>query len=81
MKKAALYDPYLDTLGGGEKHILSIVKVLEDEGYEINIFWDKNLQNQIENRFRIQFVNKFKFLPNIFNKKKHFKDFKGFKDF
>ena len=66
MKRAALYDPYLDTLGGGEKHILSILKVLEDEGYEINIFWDKNLQNQIENRFRLQFVNKLKFLPNIF---------------
>ena len=35
MKRAALYDPYLDILGGGEKHILSILKVLEDEGYEI----------------------------------------------
>lgn len=64
--KAALYDPYLETLGGGEKHILSILKVLEDEGYEINIFWDKNLQKQIENRFRLQYVNRLKFLPNIF---------------
>ena len=68
MKRAALYDPYLDILGGGEKHILSILKVLEDEGYEINVFWDKNLQAQIENRFRLQFVNKLKFLPNIFVK-------------
>ncbi|OGK09226.1 hypothetical protein A2767_06815 [Candidatus Roizmanbacteria bacterium RIFCSPHIGHO2_01_FULL_35_10] len=67
MKKAALYDPYLNTLGGGEKHILSILKVLEDEGFEINIFWDKNLQSQIENRFRLQFVNKLRVLPNIFN--------------
>jgi len=68
MKRAALYDPYLDTLGGGEKHILSILKVLEDEGYQINVFWDKNLQPQIENRFRLQFVNQIKFLPNIFVK-------------
>ena len=67
-KQAALYDPYLDTLGGGEKHILSILKVLEDEGYQINVFWDKNLQPQIENRFRLQFVNQIKFLPNIFAK-------------
>lgn len=66
-KRAALYDPFLDTLGGGEKHILSILKVLEDEGYEINIFWDQNLQKQIEDRFRLQFVNKLKFLPNVFN--------------
>ena len=65
--KATLYDPYLDTLGGGEKHILSILKVLEDEGYEINIFWKQSLQSQIENRFRLQFVNRLKFLPNIFN--------------
>jgi len=76
MKKrsVALYDPFLDILGGGEKHILSILKVLEDEGYEISIFWNKNLQSQIENRFRLQFINpptgragKLKFLRNIFN--------------
>lgn len=69
IKRAALYDPFLDTLGGGEKHILSILKVLEDEGYEINIFWDKNLQKQIENRFSLRFNQNFKFLPNIFKSK------------
>lgn len=67
IKRVALYDPFLDTLGGGEKHILSILKVLEDQSYEINIFWDQNLQQQIEDRFLLQYVNKLKFLPNIFN--------------
>jgi hypothetical protein len=42
-KKAALYDPYLDVMGGGEKHILSILQVLEHEGYEANVFWDHDL--------------------------------------
>ena len=68
-RRIALYNPYLDTLGGGEKHILSILKVLEDEGCEISIFWDKNLQNEIQNRFALQFKNKLIFLPNIFKTK------------
>ena len=76
MKKVALYDPYLDTLGGGEKHLLSILKALEDEGFEINIFWNKNLQNQIENRFRLQYINKLKFLPDFFTPTSHFEEAK-----
>src|SRR3989344_1839839 len=68
MKKAALYDPYLDTLGGGEKHILSILKILNDEGYEICIFWNKNLLPQIERRFGLEFNDELEFLPNIFTK-------------
>jgi len=65
-KTVALYSPYLDILGGGEKHILSILQVLEKEDYEINIFWDKNLQKEIENQFSLYFINKIKWLPNIF---------------
>lgn len=76
MKRAALYDPYLDTLGGGEKHILSILKALQDEDYEVSIFWNKNLQNQIENRFRLQFSSRLKFLPNVFARKSHFEEAK-----
>lgn len=68
-RKAALYDPYIDTLGGGERHVLSILKVLEEENYEINIFWDKDLNNQIRDNLSIQFNNPLKFLPNIFRAK------------
>ena len=46
IKRVALYDPYLDTLGGGEKHILSILEVFAEQGYEVNIFWDKNLTKE-----------------------------------
>ena len=65
-KTVALYSPYLDVMGGGEKHILSILQVLEKEGYEINIFWDKDLKKEIENQFSLYFVNKIKWLPNLF---------------
>lgn len=65
-KTVALYSPYLDILGGGEKHILSILQALEKEGYEINIFWDKNLQKEIKNQFSLHYINKIKWLPNMF---------------
>lgn len=65
-QKAAVYDPYLDILGGGEKHILSILKVLEDEGYEASIYWDKNLTKEIHERLNIKFKD-LKFLSNIFS--------------
>lgn len=62
-KKVALYDPYLDVLGGGEKHILSIIKILDEKGYQPYIFWNKDLTKQIHQRFSFQFINKINWLP------------------
>lgn len=66
MKKIALFDPYLDTLGGGEKHILSIIEILAEKGYEVTIFWDKDLKEKIKDRFQLRFVDQYSFSPNIF---------------
>lgn len=63
-KKAALYDPYLDVMGGGEKHILSMLEVLEQEGYEANVFWDTDLSGPIRKKLNLRFRN-LRFLPNI----------------
>ncbi len=63
--KVGLYNPYLDTLGGGEKHILSILQVFAEENGEINIFWDKNLSSEIKKRFSLDYVNKINWLPSI----------------
>ncbi len=68
-KKAALYNPYLDTLGGGEKYILSILKVLEDEGYSLDIFWNENLQDDFKVKFNLSFDYRINFVPNIFANK------------
>jgi glycosyltransferase involved in cell wall biosynthesis len=68
-KRVALYDPYLDTLGGGEKHILSILEVLAEQGFEINIFWNINLSEEIKERFGFRYIDKVKFLPDIFKTK------------
>lgn len=67
MKKAALYDPYLDVLGGGEKFILSILKVLDDQRFDIEIFWDKDLTKEIRNRFNLSFRSLL-FRPNLFKR-------------
>jgi len=63
-KTAALYDPYLDTLGGGEKHILSILKVLEDAGYDLTIFFRIPLSRQIEERFHLG-LKRITFKPSL----------------
>ena len=72
--RAALYDPYLDILGGGERHVLSIFKALQEAGCEISVFWDKDLSVEIEERFGLGFNEKLHFLPNFFKKRKSFAD-------
>ncbi|MCL4374678.1 glycosyltransferase family 4 protein [Patescibacteria group bacterium] len=65
---AALYNPFLDTLGGGEKHILSVLKVLEEFGYQITIFWNDNLEKQIKDKFSLSFQAPLRFAPNLFHR-------------
>lgn len=40
--KVAIYSPYLDTFGGGERYIATIAEVLSDKG-KVDIFLDKHL--------------------------------------
>lgn len=61
--KIGLYNPYLDVLGGGEKHILSILQVLAEVGADISIFWNKNLSKEINERFSLQCFKTSKWLP------------------
>lgn len=65
-KKAALYDPYLDTMGGGERHVLAIMQVLEQQNYDISIYWNDDLTDQIEDKLSLRFNKKPHFETNIF---------------
>lgn len=65
MKKAGLYNPYLDVMGGGERHVLSIMKALEDAGYQIHLFWDKPVDQLIEDRLNIHFDHSVEYLPSL----------------
>lgn len=50
--KAAIYNPYLDTLGGGERYTLSFAKVLQEAGYSVDLEWkDQGIIKKLEDRF------------------------------
>lgn len=78
--KIGLYNPYLDTLGGGEKHILSIIDVISENSNKVMIFWDNNIINELEKRFPLQCLKKINWLPTslISSSLKAMKTLKGF---
>lgn len=56
--KAAIYNPYWDTLGGGEKYTASVVELFLEKGYKVDIEWqDKKLIDKIKKRFSIDIQN------------------------
>ncbi|MBU3935531.1 hypothetical protein KJ909_02560, partial [Patescibacteria group bacterium] len=66
--KAAIYDPYLDTLGGGERYCLTVAEILLKAGWQVDLFWsgNKNLVKQAESRFSLQLTG-LKLIEDIFN--------------
>ncbi len=57
-KTIAVFNPYLDVLGGGERHILSILQVFEESGYQIDLLWDdKSIKEKLSNMLNISFSN------------------------
>ena len=46
--KAAIYDPYLDTLGGGERYMITAAQVLSENGYKVDVEWrDQSIKNKL----------------------------------
>jgi len=64
--KIGIFDPYLDTLGGGEKYMLSAASCLSSE-HDVSIFWDdKTIGEKAKIRFGID-LTKVHFAKNIFS--------------
>ncbi len=66
--KIGIFDPYLDTLGGGEKYMLSVALCLSEK-HTVSIFWDTDRNSIKENakkRFNFD-LDKITFAPNIFS--------------
>lgn len=38
--RAAIYNPYLDTLGGGERYTMTVAHILKKHGWDVDIEWD-----------------------------------------
>ena len=68
MKKVLVYSPYMDVLGGGERHILSIADVLSKNGYQIDIAWDDPLIAQKLSQFLHLDISTYGVVPNVFKK-------------
>ncbi len=50
--RAAIHNPYLDTLGGGERYTLSFARVLQSSGWKVDIAWnDPKIKSLLEERF------------------------------
>lgn len=66
--KIGIYDPYLDTLGGGEKYVFSIAECFSRE-HEVFIFWDdQGVKEKAKDRFSID-LSRVKLTNNIFSHK------------
>lgn len=63
--KAALYSPYLDTFGGGEKYMMTIAETLSQNGFKVDVLLDRHLltfgeqylKTQLTKRFDLKFKN------------------------
>jgi glycosyltransferase involved in cell wall biosynthesis len=66
--RIGVFDPYLDTLGGGEKYMLTAAWYLSKK-HEVTVFWDQNgvLEKGAE-RFNLD-LSKVKVVKNIFSAK------------
>src|SRR3989344_9144145 len=53
MKRAAIHNPYWDSLGGGERYTAAFVKLLLDQGWQVDIHWSNNISQSILDRFGI----------------------------
>jgi len=63
--KAAIFDPYLDSLGGGERYAVGVAKAFLKNGYDVFFQWkDKKILDDLKNRFGIE-TKEFNVLKNI----------------
>jgi len=53
--KAAVFNPYLDTMGGGERYTLGAISALEKAGYKVDLEWqDSGILKKLGERFGLK---------------------------
>lgn len=68
--KIGIFDPYLDSLGGGERYALTVAEHLSKD-HQIEIFWDgRDLKSEIKTRLSLN-LDKTRFVNNIFTREKN----------
>jgi len=67
--KAALFSPYLNILGGGERYLGTVAEFLLKNGFEVDFFWDDpKILPKLQKRFGLK-ITKAKVIGKIFDKK------------
>jgi len=62
--RAAIINPYLDSLGGGERYSMAVATTLRDLGYSVDVEWkDIKIIAKLEKRFGIS-LNDVNFIPS-----------------
>lgn len=65
MKRAAIYNPYLDTLGGGERYTMTVAYVLKKHGWNVEVEWkNPKIAKWLEERLGID-LSGIEMVPNI----------------
>ncbi len=63
--RAAIFNPYLDTLGGGERYTMAFATSLIHKGYSVDIEWkDETIKSKLEKRFGINLTG-VNFIPDV----------------
>lgn len=63
--RAAIFNPYLDTLGGGERYTVSFAEVLAKSGWKVDIEWkNPDIKKDLEKRFGMNLYG-IDFVPDI----------------
>lgn len=62
--KVGIYTPYLDTLGGGERYVLTVAEFFLRRKDNVDIFWKKDLKTEINDRFNID-LSRANFIPDF----------------
>lgn len=64
--KAAIYNPYLDTLGGGERYTIEFARALLEFGYQVDLEWsDKDILSKLDLRFGKNFTKGLNLVADI----------------
>lgn len=68
IKKAAIYDPYLDTLGGGERYCLTVAEILLQRGWQVDLIWSgsPSIITKAQKYFNLQ-ISSLNLIPDFFN--------------
>lgn len=56
--KLGIFDPYLDTIGGGERYCLSLAEAMLKKGWQVDIFWkDSSIKDKLVEKFGLNLEN------------------------